>query len=612
MKKFVSFIVTVCMVCSIVLQAVPVAKASEVISNVTEGWYWPIDSQYRSISSPYAQDRTGWQNPEYHQGIDIPAPEGSVDIYAARDGVVEYVAYESSMGNYVCIYHGKLSNGLEVYTTYMHMYDGSVNVSVGERVYGGKTKLGKVGTTGFVTGAHLHFHISKCDSSDWKPSPKHVTKEQLNANYIDCSPNYIRYIYDKGSDASTETVADPIKYYFSKCDEWYSYLDVEVVNKTTIKTLPCSKGTYEESKDVHICKVGEKYKVTAVIKNSVGNYWYRTEYDGKTGYIYSGDVKINEFLKSADVTGVSAPTSLNVGDRFSIKGHVSAEYTRLYQIGVTVKTMSGETVLQKYESPGAANDYQLLNSTIDYGITFNTLPEGRYEYQIYVGETNYYAEDGEFKSVVLWPPIYTCEFTVGNPPAKPVENEIKETEKAEDDYESPLMFLDVSTSSPYYDAIRYVTENGIFDGISKVKFDPEGKMTRAMIARVLYNIEGKPSVSLKSLFKDVGSDAWYANAVRWAASKNIVTGYGNMLFGPLDNITREQLLVILWRYDGSPKSSYKLTATDAGKVSSWAKKAMCWAVENNITDIDNKKTCKPKEIITRQQVAQIFMNYMTK
>ena len=77
-------------------------------------------------------------------------------------------------------------------------------------------------------------------------------------------------------------------------------------------------------------------------------------------------------------------------------------------------------------------------------------------------------------------------------------------------------------------------------------------MTRGMLAKVLHNLESNPSQPFARTFSDVAPDAWYSEAVAWAAERGIVSGYGNGLFGPGDNITREQLAVMLWRYAGEP------------------------------------------------------------
>ena len=84
-------------------------------------------------------------------------------------------------------------------------------------------------------------------------------------------------------------------------------------------------------------------------------------------------------------------------------------------------------------------------------------------------------------------------------------------------------------------------------------------------------------------FSDVPADAWYADAVNWAAANGIVEGFGNGQYGPEDDITREQLAVMLYRYAGGSAATVDLSAyPDASSVSSWAAEAMGWAVSKGI------------------------------
>ena len=145
------------------------------------------------------------------------------------------------------------------------------------------------------------------------------------------------------------------------------------------------------------------------------------------------------------------------------------------------------------------------------------------------------------------------------------------------------------------------------------RFSPDLPMTRGMLAKVLHNLENNPSQPFAGTFSDVSTDAWYSGAVAWAAERGIVSGYGNGLFGPGDNITREQLAVILWRYAGEPAATNKeLHFNDANEVSGYALDALCWAVENGIVNGKGGGILDPRGQATRAQVAQMLMNYLKK
>lgn len=144
-------------------------------------------------------------------------------------------------------------------------------------------------------------------------------------------------------------------------------------------------------------------------------------------------------------------------------------------------------------------------------------------------------------------------------------------------------------------------------------FGANDYLTRAQLAQILHNLEGKPIVNYLMRFADVPVSAWYAEAVRWAAAEGVVNGYGNGMFGPNDKITREQLAVMLWRYAGCPAATdQELRFTDAAEVSDYALKALRWAVERGIINGYAGGRLDPQGRATRAQVAQMLMNFSEK
>jgi len=108
-------------------------------------------------------------------------------------------------------------------------------------------------------------------------------------------------------------------------------------------------------------------------------------------------------------------------------------------------------------------------------------------------------------------------------------------------------FTDVHESDWFFDSVRFAHQNNLFSGTSDTTFSPNMPMTRGMMVTVLHRMAGSPA-SGSSVFTDVTDDRWYTNAVNWAASNGIVAGYGDGRFGPSDNINREQMAAILYRY----------------------------------------------------------------
>lgn len=172
-------------------------------------------------------------------------------------------------------------------------------------------------------------------------------------------------------------------------------------------------------------------------------------------------------------------------------------------------------------------------------------------------------------------------------------------------------FDDVPETSWAAGAVAFASAHELFNGTGATTFSPELPMSRGMLAVVLHNLENNPSQTPTDAFNDVDNGKWYAEGIAWAAEKGIITGYGNGKFGPDDNITREQLAVMLWRYAGSPAAGGgKLSFTDAGKVSSWALDAMDWATEKDVIHGKGGGVLDPGGQATRAETAQMLKNYL--
>ena len=181
--------------------------------------------------------------------------------------------------------------------------------------------------------------------------------------------------------------------------------------------------------------------------------------------------------------------------------------------------------------------------------------------------------------------------------------------------ESPVdAFLDINTGAWYYDAVKYVVENGLMSGTGTYTFEPNTTLSRGMIAQMLYALEGKPSVSATNSFTDVSANDWYAKAASWAQSKGIITGYDDGRFAPNDPLTREQLALILYNYaqskgyDTSAKADLS-KYVDGSSTSAWAQTAMTWAVGEGLLSGRGLNMLYPTGTATRAEVAQIMMNF---
>ena len=181
-----------------------------------------------------------------------------------------------------------------------------------------------------------------------------------------------------------------------------------------------------------------------------------------------------------------------------------------------------------------------------------------------------------------------------------------------------LPFVDVASNAWYYDAVEYVYDNELFEGLSAYIFGPNEPMNRAMLVTVLYRLEGEPRVTADNNFSDVVNNSWYEDAVLWADEHGIVEGYGNGLFKPLDNINREQIATIMYRYaiykgmDTVTLEENLISFVDGSKVSGWAVQAMNWAVGQGVFHGKGANNLDPQGNATRAEVAQIMMNYLEK
>lgn len=200
--------------------------------------------------------------------------------------------------------------------------------------------------------------------------------------------------------------------------------------------------------------------------------------------------------------------------------------------------------------------------------------------------------------------------------AEKAAEEAAKTEIPEVPAKTENPFLDVFESDTYYDDVMFVYENGIMNGVGNNLFDPASPLNRAMIVTVLYRMEGSPAVSGTQFFEDVPLGEWYSDAVEWAAAAGIVNGYGDGNFGPKDELTREQLAAILFRYanwkgyDTSVgEDTNILSYDDVFEIGDWAMSAMQWACGAEI--YGEGSALRPAEAATRAEIAEAIHAFLT-
>ena len=177
-----------------------------------------------------------------------------------------------------------------------------------------------------------------------------------------------------------------------------------------------------------------------------------------------------------------------------------------------------------------------------------------------------------------------------------------------------LTYIDIIKTAWYYNAVEYVLNYNMMAGVTERLFDPQGYVTRGQIIEILYNLEGMPDISLTD-FKDISMTDKYAKAVTWAQKNEIIKGYEDGTFKANDNVTREQLMTILYRYmhyrnEDRVKVLDNLSRfVDGNQLSSYAKEAGQWAIGEKIIQGRSSNLLAPKEFVSRAELATILMRF---
>ena len=174
----------------------------------------------------------------------------------------------------------------------------------------------------------------------------------------------------------------------------------------------------------------------------------------------------------------------------------------------------------------------------------------------------------------------------------------------------PFPFKDVPKGYWCRSEVEYVWKHGLMKGITEDTFAPTANMTRAMFATVLYRMKGCPSVEgLSEPFTDVGKDYWAYDAIVWAYNVGVTTGVTDTTFEPGKNITRAQLVTMLYRYENSPAISGALTFVDSADIAVPYRAAVLWATRNGVVNGYIDGTFRPNNPASRGHMAAIFARY---
>lgn len=180
-------------------------------------------------------------------------------------------------------------------------------------------------------------------------------------------------------------------------------------------------------------------------------------------------------------------------------------------------------------------------------------------------------------------------------------------------WENP--FTDVTEDAYYFDAVKYLNQNGIVNGLAEDTYGPNSRTSRGMLVTMLWRLEGEPAAA-KAKYSDVQADKYYAKAVDWADEVGIVQGYEDGTFRPEDFVSRQEIVTILCRY-----AKYKgVDVTDSGnlgqfsdkdQIGSYAKSAMSWAIDNDVVRGYTDGTVRPTAGASRAEMAALLHRVLT-
>ena len=389
---------------------------------------------------------------------------------------------------------------------------------------------------------------------------------------------------------------------------------------------------------------GISYTTQATTMDMNG-YQYRCVVTGNGGSVTSDAATLTVTAATVPVTGVTlnkTSTSLYVGDTETLTPTITPDNATNKNLTWSSDTPSVASVNNGVVTAVAPGTATITATTVDGGFTATCtvtvrpdIPPANPNYRITVEATQGGAVTADptaakAGTTVTLTPVPDRGYQVGTVAVTDRFGEpVAVTENADGTYtftmpngqvtvtvtfeQAPLPFHDVTEGDWFYDAVRYAYETGLMDGVGDNLFAPNSETTRAQLVTILYRLEGEPEPGGDSGFSDVAAGTWYTDAVAWAAENGIVNGTTDTTFAPGEDITREQLVTVLYRYAES--KGYDVSASadltgypDAGQVQDYAQPAMAWAVAEGIVEgVDGN--LNPAGNATRAQISTILMRF---
>ena len=168
------------------------------------------------------------------------------------------------------------------------------------------------------------------------------------------------------------------------------------------------------------------------------------------------------------------------------------------------------------------------------------------------------------------------------------------------------------------DAIESLITLGVMNGMGDGTFAPDKNLTRAMMVTMLYRMTSNPTAGAANPFLDVAADSWYADSIMWALADGIVKGISDDTFAPNQEITRQEMVVMLYRWvmgedltSSTDVPDLLPSFADGNTVAEWATDAMNWAIQLKLIQGRGGNQLAPSATATRAEVATFLSNVLS-
>lgn len=433
--------------------------------------------------------------------------------------------------------------------------------------------------------------------------------------------------------------------WWTAADDGYTSTEISNLKKGTSYQIKAVPGTnYEASWKVNnkTATVDNDIYTATINKNDISVEITFTKIDTKNLKLSvdlderHGKLKYYDDDEEKWVTYDDEYWTLSKGDKVEFKAVPDSGYKAVWQLGsgsktsatyydVTYRDMDGKNRTLHVDfvkkSSSDVDDYPTLTFDITGG-KHGTVYRGTREYEdgdvisIKKNDKMTFKAKADKGYVAVW--TYKGDTYVGDEyTVKMGANDAKlyvEFMDKDDIRLTELPFRDVSKRDWYYDDVVYVYRKGYMDGMSSTRFGGELNTTRGQIVTILWRLTGEPRATKRNPFTDVSSSQYYYDAISWAYDAGVVDGFDAHTFKPDQNVTREQLAAILYRYAkymnlSTSGSAYLAKYTDADKIANWAYDAMAWANYRGLINGTSATRIDPKGYATRAQIAAILHRF---